>query len=86
MINKAIEAGQIRIDLYKADLLTDTEAIDASVSAKRPVTTTKDAKAGEEVPWRVFLGHEWAGHSFEELTVLTLDTTQASGKVTAGAK
>ena len=68
MINKAIEAGHVQIDLYEADLLADTHTIDAKGTAKKQVTTTKNAEISEKVPWRVFLGHEWAGHSFEELT------------------
>ncbi|KAK5112552.1 hypothetical protein LTR85_011244 [Meristemomyces frigidus] len=76
MVTKAIEVGQTHIDLYKADLLTEVQKSHVREAAKG----SKDRKAkaetsagAEEIPWRVFLGHEWEGHSFEELVILTPD-------------
>lgn len=68
MVTKAIEPGQVQLDLYKADLkLTSTN------STPKPKTEPKVDEGGEEVPWHVFLGHEWEGHSFNELVILTPD-------------
>jgi len=74
MLTKPIEAGQTHIDLYKSDLLAEAQ------KAFRTDTHTKMAKGSEEVPWHVFLGHEWEGHSFEELVILTSDPTKAVPK------
>lgn len=79
MLSKAIEAGQTHIDLYKADLLTDADKVASRNAADHAKKATK--AAGEEVPWRVFLGHEWEGHSFEELVILTPDPSKAATAV-----
>ncbi|KAK4540387.1 hypothetical protein LTR36_009244 [Oleoguttula mirabilis] len=81
MLTKAIEAGQTHVNLYKADLLTDAEKAAAPEPAKTIKSkATKAGTANEEVPWRVFLGHEWEGHSFQELVILTPDPNQAVAK------
>ncbi|KAK5687246.1 hypothetical protein LTS10_001384 [Elasticomyces elasticus] len=64
MLTKPIKAGQIQLDLYKVDLLTADEKNDKALP--------EGVKNKEDTPWRVFLGHEWAGHSFTELTILAV--------------
>lgn len=86
MLTKAIQAGQTHIDLYKVDLLTDDQKA-AAVPVK--AATNREAEienVSEEVPWRVFLGYEWEGHSFEELVILTPDGTLSARKMGEEAK
>ncbi|KAK5698887.1 hypothetical protein LTR97_006536 [Elasticomyces elasticus] len=64
MLTKPIKAGQIQLDLYKVDLLTEDEKNDKALP--------EGVKNKEDTPWRVFLGHEWEGHSFTELTILAV--------------
>lgn len=74
MHTKTIQAGQTHIDLYKADLVPPQEQKRAAVEAK--------TDGREECPWRVFLGHGWEGHSFEELVILTPEAPKrAAGRV-----
>ncbi|TKA76669.1 hypothetical protein B0A55_02611 [Friedmanniomyces simplex] len=75
LVTKPIQAGQTHIDLFKADLLDPTEQYGNPRSAKF---------GGKEVtPWRAFLGHEWEGHSSEELTI---PTPKAKKIITDSAK
>lgn len=72
MVIKTINPGSTHIDIYKADLLRDHEKAEALTKAKSGAT---DKVGGgekiEEVPWKVFLGYQWEGHSFDELVILT---------------
>jgi hypothetical protein len=62
MITKAIQPGCTSVDIYKIDLVPDAE--------KTAFEKKLKAKGKEEVPWKEFFGHEWEGHSFEELMIL----------------
>lgn len=65
MVKKAIEPGQTTIDIYKAGLFTDEQKTIARANVG-------EQKYTEEVPWKCWLGSELEGHSFDELTILTL--------------
>ena len=69
MATKLIPASATTIDLYKANFLRPEEK--AAAADRAASTTTESTEA--DVPWRVFLGYEWAGHGFEELHILTPD-------------
>ena len=66
MVTKAIEPGRTSVELYKIDLLDDANKLDAPQTVKDKVNENGEA----ECPWEVFFGHEWEGHSFDELVVL----------------
>ncbi|KAK5164906.1 uncharacterized protein LTR77_009570 [Saxophila tyrrhenica] len=59
MVTKAITPGKTSFPIYKADL-------DVEKTSKQTKEEVKD-----EVPWMGFLGLHWAGHSFEEVTILS---------------
>ncbi|KAK5129513.1 hypothetical protein LTR08_003204 [Meristemomyces frigidus] len=82
VINLPIKAGQTHIDLFKADLIADTQSTEAAKKANTTTTTTTN-EICEEVPWRVFLGYEWVGHSFEELVILTPDPARSAAEAIA---
>ncbi|KAK4556579.1 hypothetical protein LTR86_006150 [Recurvomyces mirabilis] len=69
LVTKTIQPGQTYIDLYKSDLMRDGDQM------------SKSADDGEkkvaETPWRAWLGFEWEGHSFTELTILTIAPNHA---------
>lgn len=69
MATKLIPASATTIDLYKANFLRPEEK--AAAADRAASTTTESTEA--DVPWRVFLGYEWAGHGFEKLHILTPD-------------
>ena len=80
MIRKPIKAGQTQVDLFKADLVANKQVTEDKKTAKSMISSVKNAQTSE-VPWRLFFGHEWEGHSFEELTILTPDPAQAAAEI-----
>ena len=66
MFTKAIKPGCTSVDLYKMDLLPEAEKVAAAKEVEK-----LEAGGQVEVPWKVFLGHEWEGHTFDELLILT---------------
>jgi hypothetical protein len=60
MVTKAIKPGSTSIDIFKSDLET-ADSVEKEENG---------GEVKEEIPWRTFLGHEFIGHIFEELTIL----------------
>lgn len=81
MVTKNIKPGVTSVDLYKADLLSTDENLAAAKEAK-----VHEAEATEEVPWKVFFGHEWEGHSFGELTILVPESAEQNLKLNSKAE
>ncbi|KAK3709135.1 hypothetical protein LTR37_011114 [Vermiconidia calcicola] len=75
MVTKAIQPSVTSVDLYKIDLMSEDEK-----AAAVKVTGIEKPDDKEEVPWKVFFGHEWEGHSFNELVILYPETTIGQAK------
>ena len=65
MVTKPIKTGQVQVDIFKHDLVAD------GTEAAKPKDDEVPKTKSEEVPWKTFLGHEWEGHSFTEIVILT---------------
>ena len=76
MFTKAIKPGGTSVDLFQIDLTSEDEKLAASEKAKKAKGENTTDRT-EEVPWRVFFGHEWEGHSFRQLVILTPATCRA---------
>ena len=72
-VEKKITPGCTSIEIYKADLMTEEEKV-AAAKAKKA-----DGEQAE-CPWMVFLGHNFEGHSFEELTILVPEIVAKGGE------
>ncbi|KAK3678938.1 hypothetical protein LTR78_001391 [Recurvomyces mirabilis] len=69
LVTKTIQPGQTYIDLYKSDLVRDGDQMSKSADDCE--------KKVAETPWRAWLGFEWEGHSFTELSILTIAPNHA---------
>lgn len=79
MTTKAITPGKTTFEIDKADLIGNEcagqqDAVRGAVSDR----ASEQTKTADKVPWKYFLGHEWEGHSFDEITILFTTNSAAS--------